>query len=504
MKARIGLCLVVSVAFGCNPNTGGHDVTPTDSGGDTSTTDGGTSTVYPAPYTALTFTPSTVRPATPAAPAGYQGKLLRGPDGTLYYAYFHATGTSLGQCPAGQPPDAITCCDIARFSTGGAAPGINYWLEVGVLAPGASAWSIETVPLNQIVGASAYVTNRYGLEGTIDAQGRAVLVFAGGLPSTSNCGSSDLVVATRTGVATWSVQNPVTDSTGCCAVPDCPNGGACAMGDVVGLWAAATIDGDGNLVSTFMDYHYYWDLDGQTYPGLELWGGGTPTGIEPWSGRGKYAQLRWLQPKSGSTFSGLMSVYTSKDDMGLFVTRRKTTTGHVTDWERASGLTTMRDLISGGQIGERPSLAVAPDGTVGVALYLMADAVGVPKQDLVYCYSTDNGDHWVVPCENVDTTNTVGEYPSLAYDKKSRPMISYYYCGAGGNCTPEGDALRLAWRDDVSRKWLHYVAYADAGTKAGLYSQLVVDPTTDEPTITFQDTTRGAAMVVRGHLTGGN
>lgn len=505
MKARIGLCLVVSVAFGCNPNnTGGHDITPTDPGGDTGTTDGGTSTVFPAPYTALTFTPADVRVATSAAPAGYQGKLLRGPDGALYYAYFRALGTTINSCATGQQTGA--CCTIAAFSANDPAPGVNYALDVAVLPSGSSTWAIETLHLERLSAQSSYVTNRYGLDGAIDGLGRPVLVFAGGGPGTFNCGSSDLVMATRSGSGAdpWALTTLETASAACCSYPvDCPDP-ACTQGDVVGPWAAAATNGDGDVVTTYMDYHFNTDFDGWNYRTLALWEPAGVTGIEPWSGRGTYAQLRYLPTKSGSTFSGLIAAYSSVTGVGVFVTRRTGATGHVADWEKPAGSTKMRDLTTGGQVGERLSLAVAPDGTVGVAFYLMKDAQGNSKEDLVYCYSNDNGDHWVVPCEIVDATNTVGQYPSLAYDKKSRPMISYYYCGAGGNCTAEGDALRLAWRDDVARKWLRYVAYTDAGTKAGLYSQLVVDPATDEPTITFQDTTRGAAMVVRGHLTGGN
>jgi hypothetical protein len=508
MKARFGLSLAVSMALGCNPNnTGGHDVTPTDTGGGDTFTDNGSATAYPAPYTGLTWTPADVKVASPAAPAGYQGKLLRAPDGTLYYAYFRALGTTINSCAAGQAQSGA-CCSIAAFSTNDPAPGVNYALDVAVLPAGSSTWTIETLHLERLSAQSSYVTNRYGLEGAIDGLGRPVLVFAGGGPGTFNCGSSDLVMATRsgTGADPWVLTTLETTSAACCAYPvDCPDPD-CTRGDVVGPWAAATTNGDGDVVTTYMDYHFNTDFDGGKFRTLALWEPSGVTGIEPWSSRGTYAQLRWLQPKSPSTFSGLIAAYSSVSGIGVFVTRRTGSTGHVADWEKPAGSTTMRDLTSGGTVGERLSLAVAPDGTVGVAFYLMKDGSSPPqtKEDLVYCYSSDNGDHWVVPCQNVDTANTVGQYPSLAYDKKSRPMISYYYCGAGGSCASEGDALRLAWRDDVTGKWLRYVAYADAGTKAGLYTQLVVDPTTDEPTITFQDATRGAAMVVRGHLTGGN
>jgi hypothetical protein len=483
MSRALLLCLIG--ATGCSPGGGGHVVVPGDGDADGGDAGGDPGVVaLPAPYTSLTFTISDVEVGNSTMRAGLQGKLVRGADGTLYYAYYKQVSSA--------PPT----CNIAVFSTGDARAGINYDLKVAVLAPGASSWVVEKVPLADVNAAVPYVTSLYGLDGLVDAQDRLVLVFAGGGAATSSCGSSDLVIETRSASGTYTWQSPVTDSTACCIAADCNNDPACALGDTVGPWASGALDGGGALAVAYQDYHYAWDQDGITKQGLEMWYGGAATGIRPWSGKGAYSQLRWVPAKSGATFSGLMASYTSFSATGLFVARRTGATGHPVDWDE-------RDLRAGEQVGERPSLAVAPDGTVGLAFHLIKSSTGVLKNDLVYCHSVDNGDHWIVPCETVDATNDVGSYPSLAFDKQSRPAISYYYCGSGGQCDVATDRLRYAWRDAASSSWYHADVHVDAAHMTGLYSSLVLDPDTDEPTIVFHDATRGAAMVARGHLTGG-
>ena len=475
MNSKTWIPLLAALALSCSPKDSTHDVTTTDDGGDTDTIPTPDNTVpLPAPYNAFAWTSAVVESANPSTRAADEGKMLRGSDGTLYYAYFRATGTS------------VNGCDIAKFSSSDPAPSNNYDLKVAVLAPGAAAWTIEKLPLEQVDAQIPYITNRYGIEGAMDGQGRPVFVFAGGPPSTFNCGSSDLIMATRTGPAAWTLVDQVQDSNACCAYPDPCVDPACTQGDVVGPWAAAALDSDGQLAIAYMDYHFNTDHDGGTHRGLEMWKQSGVTGIRPWSNKGTYSQLALVPARAGATFSGLIAAYTTAQATGLFVARHVGTAGLLADWEE-------KQLRSGETVGERLSLAVAADGTIGLAFNRATSGANQPAGDLVYCYSIDNGDNWSVPCETVDQANTVGQYPSLAFDKESRAVTSYYYCGAAGNCTATSDGVRFAVRTGTG-SWVQRNVYVDAANVSGVYTQLVIDPDTDALTIGFQDVTRGFAM----------
>ncbi len=483
---RLYLLLIASLMLTCKGSEEPAVIVPEDpTNQDPSTPD--PEIPLPAPYTELTWEVADVELGNTTSSAGYQGKLARAADGALYYAYFKENGI------------AENTCDIALFSSSDPAPGVNYLLHVAVLPAGADEWQLETVPLDQINDEVPYVTSRYGLDSLVDSSGRLVLAFAGGAPSVGACGSGDLVLATRSAAGAWSLTTPVTTSASCCAYPDPCIDPACTSGDTVGAWAALAEGAGGALAVAYSDHHFGWDNDGISKRGLELLDGGAVTGIRPFSGKGTYAVMRYTAPRAGVEASGLVVAYTNYAKSGLFVARRVGTGGRLADWDE-------KPLRRNEIIGERPSLAVAPDGTLGLAFYLARNEQNQVKEDLVYCYSQDNGETWAVPCQTVDQINTVGQYPSLAFDKQSRPVISYYYCGAAGDCRAPGDGVRLAWRTEASAittgVFVRRNVYFNAATKSGLYTGLVLDPNTDEPTITFQDITRGAAMVARGKLTG--
>jgi hypothetical protein len=372
-------------------------------------------------------------------------------------------------------------------------------LRVAVLPPG-GAWSINEAPLanvpagenNPVIGA------RFGLDGLIDSQGQLVLAFAGGGPGLFTCASSDLVIATRAANGSWSFQVPVSGSGACCSAAECNNASTCTRGTDVGHWAAVAERSNGSLAASFSDFHNFVDDVGQTFQGLELWEeGGAVTGIRPYSGFGNFAALRFLPDDT------LVSAYTGYEAGGLFFARRTGTGGLVTDWEPQPH----RDLKPSATIGERISMAVTPAGKVGIAAYVRLGSAGEVAEDLVYCESADGGVTWNLPaCEPVDTMGSVGQNPSLAFDSQGRPMISYYYCGAASDCAVNGDGLRLAWKDTSTNPgtWKRFNVHFDASTRSGMYGQLVVDPATDEPTMVFHDATRGAAMMARGTLLGGD
>ena len=433
----------------------------------------------PAPWDTLTWTAKLVDTAGGTGKAaGTQGKLLRDSGGTLYYAFLKQMATT---------PD----CNIAVFG-GGSAPMIHYDLRVATLAPAATTWNVETVPLDSSgLTPPGYVNTRYGVDATFDASGHLAIAVAAGGPGLASCGSSDLVFAIRNGPGSWNITAKVTDSSACCAdcapADPCMDDGsceccggamqnACRTGTDVGAWAGIALC-NGALAATFTDYHNFWDEDGQNFQGLEIIEGSAVSGVRPWSGLGLYSALAC----PGGTPIAAASGYKRG---GLELLRRSGT-----DWVSLP----VTSGFAGWTIGERIQLGIAPDGTVGLAFHAKANSSGAEMDQLYYCSSADAGATWD-PCTLVDIA--VGGYPSLAFDKDSHPGLSYYYCGGAG-CPISSDRPRLAWRD-ANNKWWRFDLSNEANNSSGQYSSLVFDSTTGAPTVAYQDLTRGAAVVVQG------
>jgi hypothetical protein len=433
----------------------------------------------PAPWDTLIWTSKLVDSAGGTGmAAGTQGKLLRDLGGTLYYAFLKQASTT---------PD----CSIAVFG-GANAPMIRYELRLATLAPAATTWNVETVPLDSTtLTAPGYVNTRYGVAATFDSGGRLVISVAAGGPGLASCGSSDLVLAVRTGTPPWTITAPVTDSTPCCAdcVPTdpCKDDGsceccmeamqnACRTGTDVGAWSAITLC-NGSVAVAYTDYHNFWDQDGQNFQGFELLEGATVSGIRPWSGLGLYSALAC----PGGT---PLAAATGYKRGGLDLLRRSGT-----DWLKLP----ISSQFEGWGVSERIQLAVAGDGTVGLAFHVRTNSSGALMNQLYYCSSSDAGATWST-CTIVDLN--VGGYPSLAFDKDNHPGLSYYFCGSGG-CPVATDRPRLAWRDGAE-KWWRFDISNEGNNSSGQYSSLVFDPTTGAPTVAFQDLSRGAAMVVQG------
>ncbi len=482
----LGVCLTLATA--CTPEEQPKDVTggdTTDSGADQDPIGTEPDAIDPpGPATKLEFTIQDVEIATTDRAAGIQGKLVAEATGTLYYAYLKYDGpTSV----AGKN------CDIANFG-GGPSPMPSYSLRVAhTLADG--TWYVERVPLENVGAPNnvAAIGARFGLDAVVDVAGNLVVVFAGGGAGLATCASSDLIVATRTGAGqgdgTWSFRWPVTGSEACCAPIDCHDDVNCIAGTDVGAWAAVDRRADGTLGVAYTDLHNYWDQDGQSKQGLELVEGTTVTGVDPWSGSGSFAALRYV----GST---PVVAYTRYGSGGLVVRRRSGASGHVTDWQE-------RNLYAGAKVGERVSLAVARDGTLGVAAFVKSGPAGEGLENLYYCKSKDGGQTWAqIPCETVDSLGSVGQNPSLAFDSRGWPVIAYYFCGQVGDCTASADGLRLAWRDGDRDAWKRFNVHFDNSKSSGQYASLVL-AADDTPTIAFHDLSRGGAVVARGKLTGG-
>ncbi|MEM6733195.1 MAG: hypothetical protein AAF658_16675, partial [Myxococcota bacterium] len=193
----------------------------------------------------------------------------------------------------------------------------------------------------------------------------------------------------------------------------------------------------------------------------------------------------------------LIIAYGAYGGQGLYILRSNPDGGF-------DGVNGRRDgaLFQNFIVGERISMAIAPDGTLGIAFYVIEDDDGV-AEDLWFCESEDNGETINVGanCTIVEEPFlSVGAFPSLAYDSESRPAISYQFCGADATCSRDG--LRYAWRDDTGLWWKFNVHNVD-NNRSGLYTSLVIDPATDAPTIAFHDLTRGAAMLAVGAFDGG-
>jgi hypothetical protein len=437
-------------------------------------------------YRQLTFTYEQVNADVSARSAGFQGKLLRAPDGTLYYGFLKYAGTNTAGC------------DIAVFG-GGPTPSTNYEFRVGIRPAGSSTWTVETVPLTD-VGPPNYVMSLFGVDGVVDLVGVPTFTVAAGAAGLFTCGSSDLVLATRNGANNWDVRTAVTMSSECCAVPECPDP-ACTSGRDVGPWAAAALDENGDLAVQYTDWHNFVDEDGQTYQGLEFYReNGGVSGILPWSGMGNYGALVY----SGSI---AVSAYTRFNGTDLIVSRRVGTGSSVNDW-RSIGL---REDV---EVGERISMAVAPDGRVGIAYAEVTEPFNQAiVNDIIYFESIGDLGDATAPEDPQPILWSDGEQvtsallhlrmPSLAFDSASRPVISYQSCGGNETCQPANDGLRLAWRNEQGT-WESIEVIANNSSPDGSYSSLVLDPITDVPTIAYQDRGLGAAIVAVGHFPEGN
>lgn len=468
-RRALAFTALLGAACGCTAGEDGTVITAGDGDGDGGGGDGDGGQKPPGPYDTLSFTLADVEVDDLRYAAGFNGKLVRAADGTLYYAYLKQNSDTAD-------------CDIAIFA-GGPAPAIAYSLKVARKAPADASWTVESVAVPGPSGQS-FIAGRYGLDAGLDGAGRLIIATPGGDSGQFTCASSDLVVATRSTGGSWSFQTPVTGSGACCQVcaePACCEDPACTQGTDAGYYPALAFDQSGNPAVAYVDAHFVTDEDGQNFLGFELWESAGVSGIRPWSGWGAYSTMRWVNGAPVVAFS-------SFNGGGLSVLRRTGTVGDGTDWNGT-------DLKPGWRIGERIQLEVAPSGKLGLAFFASQNGSGTTVDDLYYCESTDGGATWS-QCAAVDNrTLRLGAFPSLSFDSQSRPAISYYFCGATAAC--ESDGLRYAWRDDGGTWWTFDV-HNVANNRSGFYTSLVIDPATDEPTIVFQDLTRGAAMVAYG------
>jgi hypothetical protein len=89
------------------------------------------------------------------------------------------------------------------------------------------------------------------------------------------------------------------------------------------------------------------------------------------------------------------------------------------------------------------SAAVAPDGTIGIAYYMMAGTDTDEPDHLKYAFrQLDGNGEW--DFDIVDVTSHCGDYNSIAFDANSRPVIAYYDIYANSGTFRKRNDLRFA------------------------------------------------------------
>jgi len=114
------------------------------------------------------------------------------------------------------------------------------------------------------------------------------------------------------------------------------------------------------------------------------------------------------------------------------------------------------------QVGKLPSIAVAPNGTVGVAYYDGTNA------DLKYVERNPSTGAWATPI-TIESAGRVGNYPSLAFNTKNNPFVSYWTDVTNGT-----DYLKLRWRDAGVWDPANMLT-VDSGADVGRYSSLAIN-----------------------------
>lgn len=485
------LALIIGVSA-CSSDDGPTDITANSNNNGNSNSavnDGNMGRTPPAPYDDVAFDcVDVIMPDNPERPYGQQGRLLRNNAGDLFYAMLRPIGV--------QP-----VCGAAISGAISDTPVFDFL--VFVKTAGSDTWELERVDFEP-TGDPGVLTDRFGIGAAINpANGQPTFSVAAGDGGLFTCGSSDLVLATRTGPNAYTLNTRATNGAdfggGAGSCPDdprpegelecCKDVEGCTAGDDVGMWSDVAFSTDNNQAVVYSDFHNATTEDGGENQDVELWEPRGISGVRPFAGLGLYAGLTF------NADNDLVVAFTGYIGGGVYVLRRL---DDGPEWLGANSATTgdeRGNLFPGFVVGERISLATAPDGTVGLAFHALRDEDDFEIQDLIYCESDDGGATFQRPCTTVDQPLLrVGNFPSLAYNSQSQPAISYYYCGPDTACSRDG--LRYAWRDGDGVWWYFNVQNTD-NNRSGEFSGLVFDEN-DAPIIAFTDLTRGAAMVATG------
>jgi hypothetical protein len=301
-----------------------------------------------------------------------------------------------------------------------------------------AAWG-KPVKVDQTVGSP------YGLSFTFDkSSGKAFIGYLGGGLSTE-CSSSDAVIASSTDGATW------TQSTVRTTGP--------FAGDTVGYWMAVAVDSAGQPHAAFKDTRFgYYEQDGRIRASL------------------LYDNETVVAENGAGDYNGLLFDTKNQAVVVFYNSQLKDSSGGIQIGLRSGGWTTQQ--IVTGATSERIGFATDGKDLFGVSYYEPGN------QLLRYIESAKDLKNWVGATVDPDLSHN-GEFSSLAYDSKGNPAISYYRCGkvGGGTCDFGQDGLKFAWR--INGTWTTYEVDTGGSNACGTYTSLTFAPG-DVPVIAYQ------------------
>jgi hypothetical protein len=114
------------------------------------------------------------------------------------------------------------------------------------------------------------------------------------------------------------------------------------------------------------------------------------------------------------------------------------------------------------ELGRYPSIALAPNGTLAIAYYDSGQG------DLKYVERSP-ATGWGAP-QVLEHQYTVGLYPSLVFNSKNAPFISYWR-----NAGTTDDSVKLRYRDGAT--WIVLPSPLESGYSVGRYTSIAIIPT---------------------------
>lgn len=321
------------------------------------------------------------------------------------------------------------------------------WLDAGT-------WSTELIQEVLLVGPPAGLDYKIAPDGTPSVAtmiGEPVELFKW-------CGANDAGLLQRQAPGSWSSVTAAAES----ADAPSPLSGS-DFGSVVGVWPGLAFDGSGNPVVAYKDTHGGGGLQSIDYKraDLELAWGSSPVGgswsyfgVDQNKGAGNYNQVVFdKQGRIVITFHN-PTTNSAKSEHGLWATRSDD--GGVT-WERVQ--------INEGQNLERPSVVVHPDsGEIWIAYFNVSDGLPYIARNTDPANFESLGAGWEIGPIG-DNRFREGAHPSIAVSPDGRVGVAYYRCGrpTDSSCDPGEDAVVFAWWEDG--EWTYEVV--DEG-EAGL------------------------------------
>lgn len=304
-----------------------------------------------------------------------------------------------------------------------------------------SSWGTP-VKVDQTVGPS------FGLSISMDKAGKRYVGYLGGKAmaelSLVECSSSNATIASSSNGTAWT--SAAVDTAG-------------GTGDTVGHWMSLSLDSTGKVHASHRDVHFgYYEQDGNTKASLRY----DSTKVSDDNGSGVYSSL----------------VFDAKDNpvIAHYNGTKMGAEGGLQLAHKLSGKWESTQ-VAGAKVGERIGL-VHHNGTFGMVYYSAGDS------DLRYIQTSDPKT-WG-NAEKVDNSLTHhGQFPSLAYDSKGNPAVTYYRCSDYGasKCDAQKDGLMLAYR--FNGAWKNYEIDKGDTQFCGDYTALAFN-SSDQPIVAYR------------------